>query len=611
MFNRNKIKKGKPKQFKLQTKLFLIYIIFSETIVLSFALFFYQYMAGTLINNKIDALHNLNSGFIAQVDSMLEDLDYVSANINYSNRVIDKLSIAYDMPFTNTRIQDLAELLATINGTDLKSHQINIYDLKGNVARVGMVTNTKTVDLQSLDWFKEAIALNGLKYISVPYQSSAYSYTSSEDWYISLYRAFKSPFGETIGAIETVKRCNSIFKSILSYERKENGGVKTYIFNGDGVLIYPYIEDGNTQLYDSYYSFISEPGDEYQYINPISGHKEYLIHEVSSYSNWTFLSVEQASVVLAPANSLLTWIAFIVGIIFLLTIVISYLLARNMIKPIKSLKKIMQKQAIDTLGEKVDENFYTSYAELAEVYEDYSNMCGKLQLSMNELIETRHQEIKARMRALQAQTNPHFFYNTLSNIIVLSENAQNKEIIQLCKNLTKLMRYITDMYVNNVTIREEIEYVEKYLYCMKVRYQSSLVYEYDIDEALLDISIPKLIIQPLVENAIKHGTDCIPPWKIQITGKKTKSGWYISIIDSGNGFSPDVLNDLTERINAFQQTSDVQIPEPDGFGLMNVYIRLKYFLQDALLFELGNTADGHGYVTIGSTGTQTDKSEEI
>ena len=132
-------------------------------------------------------------------------------------------------------------------------------------------------------------------------------------------------------------------------------------------------------------------------------------------------------------------------------------------------------------------------------------------ISLNELIDSRQQELKSRTLALQSQTNPHFYYNTLSCIIVLAENRKNDEVVTLCKNLTQIMRYITDHSSQSVPLREEMEYVEKYLYCMKVRYQSSLNCNLSIDERLLDLSVPKLIIQPLVENAIKYGTDCIPP----------------------------------------------------------------------------------------------------
>ena len=194
-------------------------------------------MASNLIDNEIKALDSLNSEFIVQVDSAIEDLDYVSANINYITRTIGKQETSYNVPFTDDKIKHLLEMLTTINGTDLKSHQINIYDMYGNVVRMGIINNLIEVDIDSLDWFDEAMRLDGLKLISTPYKSTTYLFYG--DWYISLYRTFSNPYGRKTGVIEAIRRCTSVFKPIISYEKKETSGINTYIFDNNGKLIYP------------------------------------------------------------------------------------------------------------------------------------------------------------------------------------------------------------------------------------------------------------------------------------------------------------------------------------------------------------------------------------
>ena len=103
------------------------------------------------------------------------------------------------------------------------------------------------------------------------------------------------------------------------------------------------------------------------------------------------------------------------------------------------------------------------------------------------------------------------------------------------------MRYITSTASTIVTLQEEIDYVQKYLYCMKVRYQTSLNYTIDIDEKLMNEKVPKLIIQPIVENAIKYGSDCEPPWHISIKGYILSDRWQIDVTDSGTGFTPQAI----------------------------------------------------------------------
>ena len=86
--------------------------------------------------------------------------------------------------------------------------------------------------------------------------------------------------------------------------------------------------------------------------------------------------------------------------------------------------------------------------------------------------------MKARSMALQTQINPHFYYNTLSSIIVLAENGDSETVVKMCRNLSRIMRYITNTTETTVTLKDELDYVQKYLYCMKVRYQSSLNYQH-------------------------------------------------------------------------------------------------------------------------------------
>ena len=201
--------------------------------------------------------------------------------------------------------------------------------------------------------------------------------------------------------------------------------------------------------------------------------------------------------------------------------------------------------------------------------------------------------------ALQSQINPHFYYNSLSSIIILAENGRCEDVVTLCRSLGSIMRYIAKDSENTVTLGEEIDYIKKYLYCMKIRYQSSLNYHINIDESLLDIKIPKLIIQPLVENAIKYGTDCTPPWDIYIKSTVSDDYWRIDVIDSGNGFPDEIIETLNEKINNAKNHIGIPNIEIDGMGLVNVYSRWKLHCGNNIIFTFGNMEKGGGIVSIG------------
>lgn len=594
------------KHIKFQRALFFTYILISFLVLMIFAVFFYQYMAKHLMEKELSSLSALNSSFAAQTDAVIRDIDITSANINYSSLMQSKLDEHYSLDLSYDSLTELADLFVTINGSDIKADQINFYSLDGRLARVGMATTTGTVNTDDLPWLEETLARGGKKTIGLPYCTDAYSKSAKySEWFISLYRAYSNQYGQKVGAIETIKRCKTVFKSIISYQKAtKDSPASVYVFNEDGILIFPY--DRAEELQDTcliYYEQATTPASLTSgggsFYNPATQTKQYFCCERSSYTGWTYISAQEESVVLKPLHRLVSITLLAVFILLAAAIYLSYYFSGILIRPISHLKHIIQRLELDTLGEERTDNYNTTFVELEELYKAFQNMNDKLKVSMHDLLASEQQEFKAMNLALQSQANPHFYYNTLSSIIVLSEQNQNEDVIRLCRNLTQIMRYITDSGTAVTTVGEEIEYVKKYLYCIKIRYQSSLNYTLDIAPELLDIPIPKLVIQPLVENAIKYGTDCAPPWSLSITGKRYEDRWQIDILDSGNGFSEEALERIARNIAEATENTGIPKLQIDGLGIVNVYLRWKFFAKETMLFAYGNTPEKHGSYSIG------------
>lgn len=585
----------------LQTKLFFAYFGLIVLILLSFSIFFYKYVSKQLISRELNSLSTLNTSMADQIDSVIKDMDAVSINIDYSSLVKEKLNSSFNLDISRDTLRSLASLFVTINGVDTKVDQINLYDLNTNVLQVGAKTNTTSIDKEQIPWFDTVLELDGTKLISNSYQSSALSQSSKySDWYISLYRTFNNQFGRTVGIVETTKRCKSIFKTIIHYNKTADNPARIYIYSKDNKLIYPYdLTEEDRKEIPSYSSNTNNKDNSVSTYNPNTKVKEYLAYSHSTYSGWTYITVQSEAYILRPVNRLINILLFFVFALLAASLIVSYGLSRSLVKPIKHLKHIVQRIEIDTLGTEKTDNYPINYIELQELYIAFQHMSEKLKMSMDELIDSRQQELKSRTLALQAQVNPHFYYNTLYSIIVLAENDQSKEVITVCRNLSKIMRYVTDTSFTNVSIRSELDYVSKYLYCMKVRYQSSLNYTVNMADALLELEVPKLIIQPIVENAIKYGTTCAPPWTITINGKVYDTHWQIDIIDSGKGFTEEAIEIINNRIEEVNKNPGMPEMQINGLGIVNVYMRWKIFCQNSMIFKFGNTEDGHGIVSIG------------
>lgn len=588
----------KLKQKKLQTKLFLAYISIACLVLFSFAVFFYAFVSRQLIDSKIQSMSTLNSTFHTQVDSQIRNLDNVSVNINYSHISKNILNQSFDLVISRDMLRDVTDLFIALSGTECKSDQMNLYDGYGHVLQTGMVTNVKTVDSDEIPWLKQAKELAGSKIISRPYRADQYSTASSSwRWLISLYRSFNNQYGRSVGAIETTKQCSSIFKSVISYQKKNKGyAAKVYIFDKEGYLVYPYdIEKEEASLLEQYYP-IANTG---AFLSPVTGKKEYAATEISSYTGYTYMTVMTESMILSPVYHLLKILLGVVAVLLVISAYISYRLSRSVVKPIKHLKHIIQRLQLDTFGKEKATSYPVSVNELEELYQAFQMMSERMKQSMNQLMEAQAQEIKSRTLALQTQINPHFYYNTLSSIIVLAENNDTDVVIKMCRNLSNIMRYITNTANTTVTLREEIDYVQKYLYCMKVRYQTSLNYIIEVEESLLSEKVPKLIIQPIVENTIKYGTDCQPPWTITIRGYRTENSWIIEVKDSGTGFTPEAIEKITDNIQKAVKTPGLPDMKINGLGTLNVYLRWQLFCGEDIIFNYGNTEKGHGIVSIG------------
>lgn len=594
------------KKLNIQAQFFLTYIAIALVIILIFSVFFYVYISDILIQRETSNFEQLAESFLDQTDTALHTMDDVSLNIGYSNLVLSKLDSYLEYAPTASEFSTLVELFVALNGVDYKVSQINVFGNSGRGVMVGPYTNTFTVNMEELPWTEAADAAKGFKVISLPYQSSKMLNNSTVSLsYLSLYRQLYDGYGRQIGYIETVQTCKKVFKGIISYlnSNRDSNSVHIYVYNENGSLMYPYEEDmvlsQDASLYTHYYNCALDSASSSLFTNPLTDENELVTSVTSAYSGWTYVCSQEEAVILAPVKAFTRVLVLVVIFVISLVLLISYIMSKSLTRPIHQLLKAFRKTKIDTLGELKKDTLHTSFNEFDELNDAFYQMSNDLKTSMDTLIETRQQELKSRSLAMQSQINPHFYYNSLSSIMVLAENGQTEDVIKFSRNLTSMMRYITHGNMQIVTMQAEIAYIQKYMYCMKVRYQSSLNYTVQVDEALNDIEIPKLLIQPLVENALKYGTDCEPPWEVNVESEITDSYWLIHVSDSGPGFTQEALDVIQERFQNADNTIGMPETKIDGMGMLNVYQRWKLYSKDTAIFRYGNRPQGGSIVSIG------------
>lgn len=224
----------------------------------------------------------------------------------------------------------------------------------------------------------------------------------------------------------------------------------------------------------------------------------------------------------------------------------------------------------------------------------YNHMMLQLLSSARNELALREGALQAQLSALQAQINPHFIYNTLNIISAKSMESGNLEIIEICDQFASMLRYSTDTRSRTATMREEIGNVRDYLLLAKARYEENLEFVIDVPDQLYDVEVPRLTLQPLVENALNHGFDGKNILrKLSIIGTRTSENLILTIRDNGTGFSDEMLEKLRARIREID-AGKVSIDKSGGhIGLTNTCLRLHYYSSGKMRISIHND---HGAV---------------
>lgn len=210
----------------------------------------------------------------------------------------------------------------------------------------------------------------------------------------------------------------------------------------------------------------------------------------------------------------------------------------------------------------------SSHDEFQVIAQAYNTMLENVRKSMEKSVKLGRDTAVAQIRQMESQFNPHFLFNTLENIrfmVRLDPSAADAAMVQLAQ----LMRYSIKQEGMTVSLKEDLRYIESYMSILKMRFGSRLSYETRIPDELMRRRIPKLIVQPILENAVKYGMEKKRELKIEIEARCVGERLEISVRDNGPGIEPEVMETLTQ----YMENPDME--RKTSFGLMNVHDRLR------------------------------------
>ncbi len=318
------------------------------------------------------------------------------------------------------------------------------------------------------------------------------------------------------------------------------------------------------------------------------------------------LYISQDSAVITQNNANLRWSMFRRALYILLpTLALAMVVSVGLTRSINKLTRKVRQLPSDSMlrqDEESTQRLLTTVTnpndrETWELEQGFNQLMRRLRDSAANEMSLREGTLQAQLSALQTQINPHFIYNTLNIISARSMESGNYDVIEICDQFAQMLRYSTDTRSKTATMAEEIENTRNYLMLAKARYEDNLEFTIDVPESLGDITVPKLTLQPLVENALNHGFDGTNVLrKLSVTGKIQDHQLILDIRDNGTGFSEEMLRSLRERIRDIED-GKVSIEVAGGhIGLVNTCLRLHYYSQGKMHVSIRN--DGGAVVTI-------------
>jgi len=300
--------------------------------------------------------------------------------------------------------------------------------------------------------------------------------------------------------------------------------------------------------------------------------------EKNKYGWFVVKYIPQSIVKMTAWNSIKFTIYLGVGVL-IVGIGLWLLFARRFYRPIVSLAQTMKNVGNGNFKLDIADPINDRQDEIGFLSRQFHAMVTKLEAMIQNEYELKLRESYSRVKALQAQINPHFLYNTLTSMYSEALDAGATSICSMIKSLSSIFRYTIESGHDLVPLSREIEHVRHYLQIQKYRFEEKLSFHIAIDESLMDVPCVKLSLQPIVENAILHGITKKGRGALTITAKKEEGQIMIMITDTGCGILP-------ERLTALQLGLNANASEDNHIGLSNVQQRVMHFFKDSTGIQL-------------------------
>lgn len=518
----------------------------------------------SIFENSSEYTHTIIQQMNQNIDSYIDYMENIAYLISSNEDVQDYL---FDEKIDNEGRYRILNQLQTILDSRSDIRNVGIISKNGRMLiNDGSKSVNQDLDLNTQEWYATALEKpNGPILTSSHVQ---HIISGERPWVITLSRGIRDRSGS--GEKEGVFFIDLNYSAISGLCDQSTVGTKGYAFilDAKGNIVYhPQQQQLYNELQTENISLIMDTDEDTVLTGTGNDGKLYSISR-SEKTGWTVVDCTNVKELLSKSRQAQSVYVLTAIILVIVALLFSRFMARSITLPIQKLRDSMKKVQEGDFS--VSDVVVDSKNEIGSLTKSFDVMTHRIHELMEQNVHEQEEKRRSELKALQSQINPHFLYNTLDSIIWMAEGKKNEEVVLMTASLARLLRQSISNEDEVVPIANEVEYARGYLTIQKMRYKDKLEFQIEVDSSILYIPLIKLVLQPIIENAIYYGLKYKESKGLLIVKGFMKDGnAVLQVIDDGVGMDEETLAHIYDKHKVNYHSN--------GVGVYNVQKRLKLY----------------------------------
>lgn len=575
-------KKRKMDNVSIRNSIFLYFTITALIAVLLIGVAIYTRLSAgleeTIKGENVSIVNQINSSMEVYLRNMMKLSDSIYYGV-IKNEDLTEQSVTSKLNLLYTNNKDQVLNIAVLN----KKGEL--------IVAVPAARLTERKDITKEDWFVQALNKPENLHFTVPHVQNNFELSdNSYKWVITMSRAVEITKGRsTEQAVLFIDMAHQGLGEVLNDTYLGSGGY-LYLMNARGELIWhpkdSLIASGRVKENNLVAAEYSDGSHE----ETFEGEKRNITVKTVGYTGWKLIGVTKNTGIYIDSVKMKIFVFFVICLILFVVALTNSYISRKITDPISELEK-----SVKALEEgNLDAEIYVggSY-EVQHLGKSVKEMSLQIKNLMADIVKEHESKRKSEFDSLQSQINPHFLYNTLDIIVWMIENEKREEAAKIVTALARFFRVSLSNGKNIIPVKSEIDHVRNYLMIQHMRFKNKFSYSIEVSDEVLNLASIKLMLQPMVENAIYHGMEFMDgDGEIEIKVWREEDILYFTVKDNGLGMTKERM------LEVMTGESHVPSSKGSGIGVKNVNERIKLYFGEEYGLSIVSEPDEGTLITL-------------